>query len=103
MTYCGCFECVLALVPECNGLMVVNREYGGMTPSGMTFSTLASASGGSVQMPRFAGISRSYLASAKFFPDDGGLDHLVWILKELKEQLRAQLDEASEEAGLGKA
>ncbi|SHF75496.1 CO-methylating acetyl-CoA synthase precursor /acetyl-CoA decarbonylase/synthase beta subunit, partial [Desulfofundulus australicus DSM 11792] len=27
MTSCGCFECILAMVPECNGFMVVNREH----------------------------------------------------------------------------
>ena len=29
------------MLPEVNGIMVVNREYKGMTPSGMSFSTLA--------------------------------------------------------------
>jgi len=102
MTSCGCFECILTLVPECNGLMVVNREYRGMTPSGMTFSTLASAIGGGAQVPGFAGISKSYLASAKFVPADGGLARLVWMPKELKEQIRNQLEEAAGEAGLDK-
>ena len=37
MTACGCFECIVVLVPEANGVMVVNREYPGMTPCGMTF------------------------------------------------------------------
>ncbi|KKL28063.1 hypothetical protein LCGC14_2378890, partial [marine sediment metagenome] len=39
MTSCGCFECILAIVPEANGVMIVNREYGGDTPIGMPFST----------------------------------------------------------------
>ena len=27
MTTCGCFECIVVLVPEANGVMIVNREY----------------------------------------------------------------------------
>ncbi|RKO67106.1 acetyl-CoA decarbonylase/synthase complex subunit alpha/beta [Desulfofundulus salinus] len=102
MTSCGCFECILAMVPECNGFMVVNREHSGMTPSGMTFSTMAGTIGGGAQMPGFMGIGKSYLASRKFVPADGGLARLVWMPKALKEQLRPQLEEAAEEAGLGR-
>lgn len=102
MTSCGCFECILAVVPECNGFMVVSREYGGMTPSGMTFSVLAGMIGGGVQTPGFMGIGRSYLYSPKFVPADGGLDRLVWMPKDLKEQLRPQLEEAAVRDGLGK-
>jgi len=102
MTSCGCFECILAMVPECNGFMVVNREHGGMTPSGMTFSTLAGTIGGGAQMPGFMGIGKSYLASPKFVPADGGLGRLVWMPKALKEELRAALEEAAENAGLGR-
>ena len=46
MTCCGCFECIALMLPEVNGIMVVNREYKGITPSGMTFSTLAGTIGG---------------------------------------------------------
>jgi acetyl-CoA synthase len=102
MTSCGCFECILAMVPECNGFMVVNREHGGMTPSGMTFSTLAGTIGGGAQMPGFMGIGKSYLGSPKFVPADGGLARVVWMPKALKDQLRPQLEEAAEAAGLGK-
>jgi len=102
MTSCGCFECILAMVPECNGFMVVNREHGGMTPSGMTFSTLAGTIGGGAQMPGFMGIGKSYLSSPKFVPADGGLGRVVWMPKALKDQLRQQLEEAAEAAGLGK-
>ncbi|KJS10795.1 MAG: bifunctional acetyl-CoA decarbonylase/synthase complex subunit alpha/beta, partial [Peptococcaceae bacterium BRH_c8a] len=102
MTSCGCFECILAMVPECNGFMVVNREHSGMTPSGMSFTTLAGTIGGGAQMPGFMGIGKSYLGSPKFVPADGGLGRLVWIPKALKENLRPLLEEAAENAGLGK-
>ncbi|MEW6275661.1 MAG: acetyl-CoA decarbonylase/synthase complex subunit alpha/beta [Bacillota bacterium] len=103
MTSCGCFECILTMVPECNGFMVVNREHPGMTPSGMTFSTMAGMIGGGAQMPGFMGIGKSYLASRKFVPADGGLGRLVWMPKALKEQLRPMLEEAAEQYwGLGK-
>ena len=85
MTSCGCFECILALVPECNGFMIVNREYPDMTPCGMKFSTLAGSVGGGNQTPGFLGVGRLYVLSRKFIPADGGLRRLVWMPKELKE------------------
>ena len=102
MTSCGCFECILAMVPECNGFMVVNREHSGLTPSGMSFSTLAGTIGAGAQMPGFMGIGKSYLGSRKFVSADGGLGRVVWMPKALKEQLRPLLEEAAEKAGLGK-
>ncbi len=85
MTSCGCFECILAIVPEANGFMIVNREFSGMTPCGMKFSTLAGSVGGGNQTPGFLGVGRLYVLSRKFIPADGGLRRLVWMPKELKE------------------
>ena len=34
MTACGCFECIVMLIPEANGVMVVSREDPSMTPAG---------------------------------------------------------------------
>ncbi len=91
MTSCGCFECIMGLAPEVNGVVVVNREYAGMTPVGMTFSTLAGLVGGGIQTPGFLGVGRLYLTSRKFIPADGGLHRLVWMPKELKDALYDRL------------
>jgi acetyl-CoA synthase len=99
MTSCGCFECIMALVPEVNGVMVVNREYAGMTPVGMTFSTLAGLVGGGIQTPGFLGVGRLYMTSRKFIPADGGLPRLVWMPKELKDALYERLKVRARELG----
>ena len=88
MTSCGCFMAIIALMPMCNGVMIVNREFAGMTPSGMKFSTLAGMVGGGVQAPGFMGIGRGYIASKKFMSAEGGLARVVWMPKELKEAMR---------------
>ena len=49
MTSCGCFEAIMAIIPEANGIMVTTREHSGMTPVGMTFSTLAGTCGGGIK------------------------------------------------------
>ena len=98
-TSCGCFECIIAILPETNGFMVVNREYAGMTPAGMKFSTLAGSVGGGAQTPGFMGVGRLYLASKKFISADGGLKRLVWMTKELKEILTEKLKKRCEEIG----
>ena len=55
MTSCGCFECICGIEPFSNGVVIANREYAGMTPLGMTFSEMASMTGGGVQTPGFMG------------------------------------------------
>jgi acetyl-CoA synthase len=100
MTSCGCFECILAIVPEANGVMAVNREYPGETPIGMPFSTLAGSVGGGAQTPGFLGVGRLYLTSRKFISAEGGLPRLVWMPKELKEAMREKLTARAEQMGL---
>ena len=100
MTSCGCFECILALIPEANGFMIVNREFGGMTPCGMKFSTLAGSVGGGNQTPGFLGVGRLYVLSKKFIAADGGLQRLVWMPKELKEFYRERFGARATEVGV---
>ncbi len=101
MTSCGCFECIMAIVPEANGVMITTREHGGLTPCGMNFSPLAGTVGGGVQTPGFMGHGRTYVNSKKFISADGGLGRLVWMPKELKEFLGEDLKKSAEAQGLG--
>ena len=98
-TSCGCFECIVAIVPEVNGFLVVNRDYSGQTPLGMTFTTLAGSVGGGVQTPGFLGIGKLYITSKKFISADGGLKRIVWLPKDLKEALGDKLANRSKEEG----
>ncbi|MBD3320742.1 MAG: CO dehydrogenase/CO-methylating acetyl-CoA synthase complex subunit beta, partial [Chitinivibrionales bacterium] len=100
MTSCGCFEVILAYVPECNGVMAVNREFTGNTPVGMTFSTLAGSVGGGQQTPGFMGIGKAFLASKKFLAAEGGHKRLVWMPGELKEMLGPDLKLRFREQGI---
>lgn len=96
-TSCGCFECIVAVLPEVNGVMIVNRDYTGMTPCGMTFTTLAGSVGGGVQTPGFLGIGKLYIVSKKFISAEGGLLRIVWMPKELKEELKDKLEKRARE------
>ncbi len=98
-TSCGCFECLVAVLPETNGVMIVNREYQGMTPIGMTFSTMAGEVGGGVQTPGFLGVGRMYLVSEKFISAEGGMNRLVWMPQELKDEMRDRLQKRLSEMG----
>ncbi|MGB7788225.1 acetyl-CoA decarbonylase/synthase complex subunit alpha/beta [Methanoregula sp.] len=100
MTCCGCFEAIALMLPEVNGIMVVNREFKGITPSGMTFSTLAGTIGGGAQTPGFAGISKNFILSDKFLKGDGGIERLVWMPSQIKEELKSRLEAKLAERGL---
>jgi acetyl-CoA synthase len=100
MTSCGCFECIMVLVPEANGFMIVSREDPSMTPCGMTFSTLAGTAGGGMQTPGMMGMGKYYLTSKKFIPADGGLKRIVWMSSFLKESMGEALREVCEREGV---
>jgi acetyl-CoA synthase len=99
MTSCGCFEAIVALVPEANGIMIVDRGFPGMTPIGMKFSTLAGTVGGGAQTPGFTGIGKYFLTSKKFLTADGGFKRIVWLTTSIKEQFKEELQKRAEEIG----
>ena len=97
MTSCGCFECICGIEPFSNGLIIVNREYKGMTPTGMTFGELASMTGGGVQTPGFMGHGRHFISSHKFAAAEGGVARIVWMPKELKDDVAPRLNATAKE------
>ena len=97
MTSCGCFECISAIEPSSNGFIVVNREYKGMTPTGMSFGELASFSGGGVQTPGYMGHGRSFIPSKKFAAAEDGIRRIVWMPRELKEAVGERLNATARE------
>ena len=100
MTSCGCFECISALLPSTNGIMIVGREFTEMTPCGMKFSTLAGTVGGGNQVPGFIGHSKHYITSKKYISAEGGINRIVWMPSALKEELKDGLIKRAEELGL---
>ena len=97
MTSCGCFECICGIEPLSNGVVITNREHAGMTPLGMSFSEMASMTGGGVQTPGFMGHGKQFLASKKFMAAEGGPARIVWLPKALKEQMADRINETAKE------
>jgi acetyl-CoA synthase len=100
MTSCGCFECIAAVLDKCNGVMTVDRDYRGETPCGMKFTTLAGAVGGGAVTPGFVGHSKHFIGSKKFIRAEGGIKRLVWMPKQLKEDMREKLNEQGKLLGI---
>jgi acetyl-CoA synthase len=80
--------------------MVVYRDYAGMTPSGMKFSTIAGTVGGGMQTPGFIGHSKQYIGSKKFIRAEGGAMRVVWMSRNLKEELEPILREIGKQNGI---
>jgi acetyl-CoA synthase len=99
MTTCGCCEAIAAMLPACNGVMTVHRDYAGDTPCGMKFTTLAGVMGGGASSPGFVGHSKFNVTQRKFLKGDGGLLRMVWMPKSLKEELRERLIKRGTELG----
>ena len=99
MTTCGCCECIAAMLPSCNGVMTVNREYTGETPCGMKFTTLAGVMGGGASSPGFVGHSKYNITQRKFIVGDGGLLRMVWMPKGLKDEIKERIEQRGAEMG----
>ncbi len=100
MTTCGCCEAIAAVLPGCNGVMTVHRDYSGMTPCGMKFSTLAGTVGGGLSTPGFVGHGKFNITQRKFILGDGGLLRMVWMPKSLKEEIKERIDKRAAEMGV---
>jgi acetyl-CoA synthase len=100
MTTCGCCEAIAAILPLCNGIMTVNRDYTGDTPCGMKFTTLAGTIGGGLSTPGFVGHSKYNICQRKFVVGDGGIKRLVWMPKILKEEIADRLKARAIELGV---
>ena len=92
MTSCGCFECICGVEPCSMGVVITCREHAGITPLGMSFSDMASMTGGGVQTPGFMGHGKHFISSKKFIAAEGGPGRIVWMPKMLKDQMRERLD-----------
>jgi len=100
MTSCGCFECISCVLPSTNGIMIVYREFAAMTPIGMKFSTLAGTVGGGLQTPGFIGHSKHYIRSRKFISAEGGAKRIVWMNRNLKEEIRETIENIGKGDGI---
>jgi acetyl-CoA synthase len=99
-TTCGCCEAIAAVLPMCNGIMTVNRDYNGDTPSGMKFTTLAGTIGGGLSTPGFVGHGKYNTTQRKFIAAEGGLLRMVWMPKSFKEEIGEQFKKRAAELGI---
>lgn len=97
---CGDFECITAMLPLSNGIMVIEHTYEGMTPSGMDWAMLYEMVGAGVPTPGFLGHSKRALGTHKFISAEGGWRRIVWMNHTLREELRSVLEALAAEAGL---
>ncbi|MDD1720065.1 MAG: CO dehydrogenase/CO-methylating acetyl-CoA synthase complex subunit beta [Methanoregulaceae archaeon] len=96
-TSCGCFECTTFYVPECDGLGIVNRDFRGSTPTGLTFGTIADSTGGGRQVEGFHGLSYEYMRSPRFLQGSGGWERVVWMPAAVRAQLKEYIPDGLRE------
>ena len=97
---CGDFECITAMLPLSNGVMIMEHTYDGMTPSGMDWAMLYEMVGAGAPVPGFIGHSKRALHRDKFISAEGGWRRIVWMNHALREELRPVLGALATEAGV---
>jgi len=66
----------------------------------MKFTTLAGVMGGGASSPGFVGHSKFNITQGKFILGDGGLLRMVWMPKQLKEELKDRIVKRGEDMGV---
>jgi acetyl-CoA synthase len=99
MLGCASFQCIVMLIPEANGVMVVSQEDTSMTPAGLTFSAMAGMTVAGQQTPGVMGIGKAHLLSRKFISADGGFKRVVWMSSVLKESMSHELRVVAQREG----
>jgi len=97
---CGDFECITAMLPLSNGVMVVGHDYEGMNPSGMDWAMLYEMVGAGMPVSGFLGHSKRALQRDKFIAAEGGWRRIVWMNHALREELRPVLDVLAAKVGI---
>ncbi len=87
-TSCGCFEAIAFYIPEVDGIGIVDRHFTENAVNGLTFSTMATQTGGGEQKEGFLGFGLEWMNSGKFFYADGGWNRIVWLPSHLKERAK---------------
>jgi len=92
-TNCGCFEGISFYIPEVDGIGLVQRRYFGITPLGIHFSKMAGLVSGGAQNHGFKGISVRGMTDPNFLRGDGGWNRIVWVPKDLKQEIAHAIPE----------
>ena len=85
-TSCGCFEAVAFYIPEVDAIGIVHRGFKGEAVNGLSFSEMASQTGGGEQVVGFLGFGLEWIRSPRFLSADGGFQRIVYMPKEIKEK-----------------
>jgi acetyl-CoA decarbonylase/synthase complex subunit beta len=89
-TSCGCFQFLVFRLESLGGIGIMERDYPGEAPEGLTWNKLANAAGGK-QTPGVAGVSRNYLKSKRFMQGEGGLGAVRWVSPRAFEALKDRI------------
>jgi len=99
-TTCSYCECIATVLPLCNGVMSVNREYKDTTPCGMDFTILVDLVARGEATPGFVGHSKYNIIQRKWLIGEGGIKRLIWMPRMLKEEIAERLKKRCEEIGM---
>jgi acetyl-CoA synthase len=100
MPTCEWVECISVILPLCNGVMIGDKDYTGMTPCGMNFKTIIDNIKGELNTPGFMGHSRYNITQRKFLNAEGGIRRIVWMPRKLKTEIMERFNARAKEAGI---
>jgi acetyl-CoA synthase len=100
MPTCEWVECISAVLPLCNGIMIADKDYAGMTPCGMDFKTIIDNIKGELNTPGFMGHSRYNITQRKFAGAEGGIRRIVWMPRKLKEEISVSFNTTAGDIGM---
>jgi acetyl-CoA decarbonylase/synthase complex subunit beta len=84
-------ELIIFYDPDKDGFGIVDRNFKGKTPLGLTFEEMEKIMVGQ-QVEGFVGASYAYLKSEKFLKDEGGWNRVYWVSPNVYEYIKSFVD-----------
>jgi CO dehydrogenase/acetyl-CoA synthase beta subunit len=89
-------QCIAYYMDDLDLICILSSDYGGRAPDGKTFDTLLARAAGR-QQPGCVGVSEAYIASPRFFLQEGGLARVGWMNSSLKGRLKLKIEHIATE------
>ncbi|MCL2475221.1 MAG: hypothetical protein FWF37_03770 [Chloroflexi bacterium] len=97
--FSDCMECISALIPSINGVVVFDRRYDGMTPIGLNFADMQDCIHKGASVTGLMGHARINIIQGAYLKHEGGIKRIIWMPSILKKDLADEFNELA--AALG--
>jgi len=97
--FSDCMECISALIPSINGIVVFDRRHDGMTPVGLNFADMQDCINKGASVTGLMGHARINLVQTGYLKNEGSIKRIIWMPSILKKDIAENFNELAASMG----